>query len=352
MEHGSCRNSDCTVAETGICLNSYKDLLQCENYVPAQPEITNNVTHSPVAGDAGESEQQESVGSYRLFIGGSELGIRDSISLTQASYAHLIGIIGPTNVGKTCFLSSLYLLATSGALRPEYVFAGSVTLQGFEDRARLVRKWGGVLPDKLAEHTVLQDPRMAALMHLSLREVGSISRKIDLLLTDLPGEWFSDLVLHAHTAKRLHFLKRADGIIFMVDGPLLSSREKRYLEIHNAKLLLQRLSETIDLGNDVPVVLVVSKCDELSEAVFPDASHILVEYGRELGFNMTPILLSAFSRNPQAIKSGTGVIESIKLIINQSARIISPLLEDTAHQSTARRFGQSAHIRLAEYLNG
>ena len=119
-------------------------------------------------------------------------------------YTHLIGVLGSNKVGKTCLLASLYLLASHGNLLPEFYFAGSLTLQGFEDRVRDLRGWEqGGLPDKLVERTHLQDPRRPALMHLCLKEKKPNGRWLDLLLTDLPGEWTNDLIEHESNAARL-----------------------------------------------------------------------------------------------------------------------------------------------------
>ena len=52
------------------------------------------------------------------------------------------------------------------------MFAGSLTLQAFEDRARGLREWeDGKLPAQLADHTILTDPRQPEVsLHLAFRE--------------------------------------------------------------------------------------------------------------------------------------------------------------------------------------
>src|SRR5690349_12991431 len=126
----------------------------------------------------------------RKFHTGLELGTEDALEITQSRYAHLIGVLGSYDAGKTCFLLSLYLMASRGVLPAKYAFAGSLTLKGFEDRARRLREWkGGALPSQLVDHTSLADPRRPGLLHLALRQRSGERKRYDLLLTDLPGEW-------------------------------------------------------------------------------------------------------------------------------------------------------------------
>ena len=183
------------------------------------------------------------------------------MTITRANYCHLIGILGAWDAGKTCFLLSLYLMATRGKLPKGWRFAGSLTLEGFEDRARRLRAWkSGALPMQLADHTMLADTRYAALLHLALRE-GRDGRRIDLLFTDLPGEWSKTLVDSANAAARFEFLKRADGIILVVDGFALTT-SFRNVEIQRCKHLLERLKANVGVDPSTPMTVLISKGDQ------------------------------------------------------------------------------------------
>jgi hypothetical protein len=236
----------------------------------------------------------------------------------RASYTTLIAILGQFDVGKTCFLSSLYLLASCRGLGPELEFAGSLTLGGFEARVRRLRQWkDGALPKQLVDHTIRTDPRLPALMHLSLREITNERRRFELLLTDLPGEWSRELANDAATTERFQFLKRADGIVLVLDGPLFVSAV-RHVEVHRAELLLSRLAETVRVDKSVPLVLVVSKADELSLPVPADINKIET-YAQSLGFSPKVIAVASISRTPAKVKSGTGVVNVIEYILGRNA---------------------------------
>lgn len=313
----SCTRENCTIVETGICLESHQNpSSECPYYRPSpveQGQPLLSVVEPPAT-----TELDPWLHGGRAFHQGLELGVEDARALMYGRYVHLIGILGATNVGKTCFISSLYLLASTGALRPRYHFGQSLTLQGFEDRARLMRRWnfGGVAPEVLTEHTRLQDPRNPAFMHLALRENHGNGRKIDLLLSDLPGEWTTDLVRRASTVDRFRFLQRADGIVVMLEGPLLVSDSERHLEHHRATILLERLRADVHVSTTIPIVLVITKSDALGMQL-PPLAYKINEHARNLGFQSHVLPLAAFSRNSD-VPSGTGMHQILEALLPSS----------------------------------
>ncbi len=288
MGPGTCEKKDCTVAVTGKCLLN-PSATECPHFRPA--------AKAPTAAEVPGTAPAKAVTSTpppRTFHSGQELGTRQAAELMTGRYAHLIGILGAVDAGKTCFLSSLYLLASNRLAAPEYAFAGSLTLQGFDDRARLLRTWkDGILPEKLAEHTTLADPRSPGFLHIALQN--RIGRRLDLLLTDLPGEWTKALINRADTAARFEFLKRADGLLVVLDGPALESNEKRHSEVQRHRLLLQRLRDDVGVSTSVPLVLVVSKSDRLTTGETPAAANDLMRWATELGFSPRLVRVAAFS---------------------------------------------------------
>lgn len=307
-----CNKADCTVAETGTCLELYKSIIECPFY-KGDAGKQDTFVHDTIEANEGSSQ---TVGRNvsRTFHSGYELGTQDAAEIMRANYTHFIGILGLYNAGKTCLISSLYSLAAKGELLPKYLFAGSLTLQGFENRLRLLRRWRRPsLPEQLVEHTRLLDPRSPALMHLALKEVSS-GRDINLLVTDLPGEWSKELIEREETATRFEFLKRADGIFLVIDGPSLEGRH-RHSHIQCSRILLERLADNVCIEKSVPLVLLVSKCDLLGMKQ-PEGIRAIEARANELGFNPTVMMTAAFSGKPAAVKNGTGILESIERVIN------------------------------------
>ena len=206
-------------------------------------------------------------------------------------------------------------MASAGTLPAGYQFAGSLTLQAFEDRARGLREWEkGALPSQLVDHTILAHPRQPSLLHLAIQEKDANRRRVDLLLTDLPGEWTDNLVLRAANAPSFDFLRRADGIIIVVDGKLLVS-DRRFMEVQRIRQFIERLSTDVGIGRNVPFVLLISKSDEIAMQM-PEGALELKEYLESLGYRATAVSVAAFSRLPKEVKSGTGVFEAIETLIN------------------------------------
>ena len=312
MQTGTCNKTDCTVSSTGICLELFSPITDCPNFSlsseddnPEESTKTAEISESAVPSEQASAVLTSLPNAPRVgprrFHAGTELGLRDASDLMRTHYAHLIGVLGRTNAGKTAFISALYLMATRGWLKPAYDFAGSLTLQGFEDRSRRVRIWEqGHLADTFMLHTQLSNPRSPSFMHLALKELKENRRRIELLLTDLPGEWSSALIKRIETAVRFGFLKRADGIVFVIDGPLLARPDARHAEVEKAKLLLARLQHTPLVDPGTPLVLLISKCDELNMNAPPAVDQIQTE-ALALGLNSKVILCSAFSRNPTGV---------------------------------------------------
>lgn len=314
MNAGTCTKEDCTVATTGRCVLSHPVPADCPHFKPASAAAPVDTAALP----ASIQEKPVALQAARKFHSGDELGTIDAMEIMQARYTHLIGILGSTDAGKTCFLSSLYLMASGGKLPDAYQFAGSLTLQAFEDRARGLRRWPeGGLPNQLVDHTVLKDKRQPSLLHLAMRERNDARRRFDLLLTDLPGEWTDRLALRASNAESFRFLRRADGIVIVVDGKLLRS-DQRHVEVQRMRYCVERITNDVKVDPDTPFVILVSKSDEIGMEMPPSAQE-LERHVQGLGFPATTILSAAFSRSPTEVANGTGVFSVIETILRYSA---------------------------------
>jgi hypothetical protein len=349
MPAGTCIKKDCTFATTGVCLELYDPVTICPNFKPAAAPTSADETETeeeylPLPSEEDNDEAIAPSTSVtkagRRFHPGTELGLDDAAELMSSRYAHLIGVLGQTDAGKTAFLSSLYLMASRGWLKPSYSFAGGLTLQGFEDRSRGLRKWNkGRLADNFMLHSQLADPRKPSFMNLALLEMKDRKRRIELLLTDLPGEWTSQLINRAETATRFEFMKRADGVIYVIDGRLLADSGRKHVEVHKAKLLLGRLLQLPLVTSDMPLVLLVSKSDEIDMNVPPAAEQIR-EAAVSLGFEPNLIMSASFSRNNPNVQSGTGVIEAISFIVNYELTPGTESDDEADRAAFGRMFGK------------
>jgi double-GTPase-like protein len=336
VSQGTCQKEGCTVATTGTCVLSHPIPAECPNFVqPTPPTVLPEASQASAASVAPGTAQ-----AVRRFHSGDELGTIDASEIMRARYTHLIGIIGSTDAGKTCFLSSLYLLASSGQLPASHHFAGSFTLQAFEDRARGLRKWpGGALPNQLVDHTILKDKRQPSLLHLAIREAQEERRRFDILLTDLPGEWTDRLAMRASGADSFRFLRRADGIIFVIDGKVLRS-DQRHAEVQRLRYCAERLANDVKIPLGTPIIILVAKADEFGMQL-PPAAEELREHVQSLGFPAITILSAAISRTPADVANGTGVFDAVETILSHSSpksEMTTPLADPAAISRTFQDF--------------
>lgn len=119
---------------------------------------------------------------------GNSLGQVALEFVAARSPTKLIGLLGPANAGKTTFLIVLYLLLSRGNRPKGRTFAGSFTLQGWENLASDFRTGSWNHP-RFPPHTSAGAGRHPGLLHLALRK--ETERLEDVVLTDAPGEWFS-----------------------------------------------------------------------------------------------------------------------------------------------------------------
>lgn len=291
-----CAQADCTVAVTGKCLLSHVPVETCPHIHVSEEE-----SHDRVLDRA-----QPSLPSTLVYPG-NELGLKQVSEILALRYGHLIGVLGAHATGKTCLLCSLYLLASCGDLRPTRLFAGSTTLPGFESRLRLLRQWGGAgLPDKIVDHTALLHPREPGFLHLTFKETMPGERLRDVLFSDLPGEWTTDLIKRAEVADRFRFLSRADSIVVTITAPQLLTPETKNSQIQSARMLLQRLRNAVGIAKEIPIVFAITRCD-LTGPVVPPAIYQIVEFAREIGFlNTSHMPVASFSERSD-VPSGMGI---------------------------------------------
>jgi hypothetical protein len=193
----------------------------------------------------------------RISWTGNSLGLMDLNFLTACSRPILIGITGVASAGKTSFLASLYCLLRSGRRIGEYSFSGSLTLYGWEDIAWFL-SWKDNSNIQFPPHTTNNSGRVPGLLHLALRN--QQNEKIDIILTDAPGEWFdhwrnNTQSENAKGARWIH--EHCDAFLLFADCEMMAGAKRGY-----AKMQLNTVSDRIaeNIGNR-PLALIWSKSD-------------------------------------------------------------------------------------------
>ena len=279
-----CGRADCTLAETGACL--------LNNDPESCPELV-----WLAQGFDGESPEKEHFPPSRA------CALSGARSLMRRSYTQIVGILGEPAAGKTACLVGLYLLLGRNRLKG-YHFANSTTLRGFEEISRGARRWDRTHPpEELTQHTELTADRLASFLHLRLARSTGRRNPVDVLLSDLPGEWTSELVSHGRV-DRLAFLRRADAIWLVMDGDKLRQPESRQLARHRMELVVARLGTFLS-DTKPPAIFVVTRRDQ--GALEQERLATLQAAGRQAGFESYVVEVACFADGEGDVQPGHGL---------------------------------------------
>lgn len=276
MAQVECTIAECTVAQTGTCLQENSPE-ECPNRtllksaeapnLSLDPPLKENPTHVRLP--------------HSLALDPSE--VRE---LMAGRYCRLIGILGLPQSGKTAALVSMYLLLGKSKL-DGFEFRDSRSLRAFDEISRGARVWRAGQPfQHMTTHTELSDARTPGFMHLRLRRIDE-GRVYDFLLPDLPGEWSQELI-DQDRSDRFEFLEAADALWIFIDGEEL--RRSRMLVVHRVSLLLNRLADL--LHRRPKVSFVITKCDHGA----PEANAIeaLKDACKSFGFEIEIAEIASF----------------------------------------------------------
>lgn len=240
----SCPIPYCYPEDTG-CQEGCPTVGDCPHFQAVTPAVA---VDAPTAELTGQ----------RASWGGSALGLADLEPLAARSRVLLLGLAGMANAGKTTFLALLYSLLRQGHVLPGYRFAGSNTLAGWEQLAGFLTFRDSANLVCFPPHTTRNAGRVPGLLHLALRtDEGEL---LDVLLTDAPGEWFSEWRSHrqAPAAAGAEWLyQQSDGLLLFADCEELASPQRGA-----ARTQLQMLADRLlaELGQR-PLGLVWAKSD-------------------------------------------------------------------------------------------
>ncbi|MDP9080959.1 MAG: hypothetical protein M3O71_26375 [Bacteroidota bacterium] len=219
-------------------------------------KLTNCPYYDKGAESNASSEQVEE-DLYRVPWTGNSLGLTDLNYLTASNKPILIGITGVASAGKTTFLASLYCLLRSGRQIGNYSFAGSLTLYGWEDIAWFL-SWKDNSNIQFPPHTTNNSGRLPGLLHIALRN--KQGEKIDIVLTDAPGEWFDHWRnnINSENAKGARWIHEyCNAFLLFADCEMLSGSKRGHAKMQ-INTVSDRICENID-GR--PLALIWSKSD-------------------------------------------------------------------------------------------
>lgn len=291
----NCSQKSCYPEDTGCNVEGCINLSDCKFYgekkAPSKEknQVLNNEEH-------------------RISWTGNTMGLYDLNFITASRKPIFIGVAGVASAGKTTFLATLYCLIRQGAKIGKYSFAGSLTLNGWEDIAWYL-SWKDNAEIQFPDHTTNNSGRVPGLLHLCIKD-GSNSIR-DLIFTDAPGEWFdhwSNNINNENAKGAKWIYENCDSFLLFADCDMLSGN-KRGNAKRQIKQVADRLLENI---TDRPIGLIWSKSDlELSK-----------QTKQQVITHIKATSVKHFLQFKTSVKEGTegefhkGILESINWIVN------------------------------------
>lgn len=325
-----CQKEGCYYSETGDCVLSNNPLI-CPDRLLSIADLAKETIDFTTQTTLPPPEEME------RFASSLSLTVKDARKLSLDRYCKVVGILGVPGTGKTASLVSLYLLLAHSKLEG-FRFLDSKSVMAFEEISKGARRWNvSSLPEQLTAHTELQDERIAGYLHLRLQQTKGLGT-MDLLLTDLPGEWTTTLI-ETNRTDRLSFLKSADRIWLMVNAEEINNLNTRQYTIYRISMLINRIKEF--LSEKVPdITVVVTHSDSVPSVV----SHLNSLQALADGFDIKVIEIASFSNN-SAVPAGSGIKALIEDLTEMRSTTTIPFWPAESVVSTDRYSLQYQKIR-------
>lgn len=290
-----CEQAGCPLVTEGQCLEGFTEVDACPHTRPAsEVDDTDDVDRCDVkdadtGGDDDADEDNPAADSRWVFLGGdAPLSVQEADQLAAHAPCRVVLVAGEFESGKTTLVVELYAQFLQGSFGGAH-FGGSRTLRALDKRHHPAREKSGHVTPK-TERTADEDMR---LLHLRLRRHGRLQ---DLLLSDVKGEFFENIVDGAGVAREVPLATRADLCLLMVDGASVANTIHRQSAVTRARLLLGGLCESDGLRPGTTIAIVLTKIDLIAPADRPWAEAQLTElrqWALGRGFDATALCVAA-----------------------------------------------------------
>lgn len=246
----TCSQPKCPIATTGVCLEGHTQgcpHLVADTAAPSDPsaDTTSAASIPPTAPEP-----------FR-FHSGEKLTAPEASRMISAMPVKLVLCAGAQWAGKTTFLARIGEMFRKGSFSG-FRFAGSKTLCAFERVTWLATIASGAgQPDTERTHRVEKD----TFFHVQVLRVGNGENRFDVLISDLPGEIFPDVLSTQEVCEDQLALARADHLVLFVDCKSLIDDAKRHSERDMACRFLSQVKKCRHAPATLQVNVVFSRWD-------------------------------------------------------------------------------------------
>lgn len=201
-------------------------------------------------------EDQTIEDSIDLLLGRA-LTAEETFRITSANLTHVILIAGAAASGKTTLIATIFHCFQREPFAG-YLFAGSDTLPGFDERCYLARTASG----RSNAETERTKPGVdRKFLHLRVRAKDKDALIKNMLIADLSGEHFKDAKDSIDECRRFSLIRRADHFVLLLDGEKLLQHDRRQSAKNDAIMLLRSCLDAGQLGPRSLVDVLFSKWD-------------------------------------------------------------------------------------------
>lgn len=245
-------------------------------------EILNDDIDIDVMREDEDAEPFLSKDKYQTYSG-EALNSREIYGIAAKESTKMIVLVGPVASGKTTMETSLYQLFQNSPVN-DFYFAGSYSLQGFEQRSFYTRiKSKGNEPK--TQRTSLEDGQ--AFLHIRLWNKGNnvIS---NLILADISGEAFTNHIGQIEDVKiSFPFIERADYIVGILDGEKLCNRKTRNSTVSEMVEMIRTFWDAELITDGCALQIIFSKYDIFSKV--EDHDSILKKINQQIAARLSEL---------------------------------------------------------------
>ena len=271
-----CTQEDCPFNNTGVCLENLPQE-ECSHLVALvggaiEPDEESILVEPSVPG-----LQDGFVPVYAA----KALEPTEADDLVSEKECTLVVIAGDVDSGKTTMVGRCYTQFLLGEV-PDWWYAGSRTLLGFEERSHHHR-----MASRRFRAATRHTPKgVEHYFHLDLRSVDG-SQKRTLLLHDISGEDYQEGMSKSSAAAAFTMIRRADVVSFLLNGQQLITPGSRQRPYSRLMELIRALTQQGLLQHAPHINLIVTCWDQVVHA---KAINEVNTYLKKLEPQIRPIL--------------------------------------------------------------
>lgn len=199
---------------------------------------------------------------------GTELTLKDIYPISSSEFSKFLVLAGSNGCGKTTLITAIYQQFLTQPLK-RYYFAGSHTLQAFEERAFYTRLQSLQSSPNMKRTTT---GSLDSILHLRLLDINNNNIK-NLFMSDFSGEDFNRVSGDSALAKEdFSMLYQAHVFLLILDGEAISSKQYRNRELQKAIQLVRTFLDAGVLNPRAKIIVILSKYDLIHENLEIDTS--------------------------------------------------------------------------------